>query len=282
MRKNKIVVALFVAVSLCALATAGWSQEGRQQTDQVTLTAAGSGVNLAITRLLAEAFMREHPQIVIAVPGSIGTQGAIAATDDGAISLGLISRPLKDEEKALGIVAKPYARVAMVIGVHPSVQDTGITSEDLIAILKGVKTRWHDGAEIIVQVREKFDSGFQILGKAIPGFNEAYWQSLEAKRWTVFFTDQDANRALAATPFALGVTDFGMVATEKLNVKILQYNGVLPSRDTVENGTYPLVRQLVFIYRKDKLSEEVTTFFEFVFSDAGSKILQSYNYVPVQ
>lgn len=282
MKKINAFTALFFAVSLCAVATSGWSQESRQQTGQVTLTVAGSGVNLAITRLLAEAFMQEHPQIIIAVPGSIGTQGAIAATVDGAINLGLISRPLKDEEKALGIVAQPYARVAMVVGAHPTVQDAGITSEDLIAILKGVKTRWQDGNEIIVQVREKFDSGMQILGKAIPGFNEAYWESLEAKRWSVSFTDQDANRALSTTPYALGVTDFGMVATEKLNIKVLQYNGVLPSRDTVENGTYPLVRQLAFIYRADKLSEEVTTFLKFVASDAGRRILQAYHYVPLQ
>jgi len=281
MRKSNIVTALFVALFLSVLTAAGWAQESRRETGQATLTAAGSGVNLAITRLLAEAFTKDHPQIVIAVPGSIGTQGAIAATVDGAINLGLISRALKDEEKAMGLVAQPYAQVAMVIGAHPGVQDAGVTSEDLIAILKGVKTHWQDGNEIIVQVREKFDSGFQILGKAIPGFNEAYWESLEAKRWSVSYTDQDANRALAATPYALGVTDFGMVATEKLHIKVLHFNGVLPSLESVANGTYPLVRQLAFIYSKDKLPEEAAVFLKFVASDAGSKILQAYNYVPV-
>jgi phosphate transport system substrate-binding protein len=282
MKKYKRVAVILVAAVFCTLGGVGWSQTTPQQTGQVTLTAAGSGVNLAITRLLAEAFMQERPQIAIVVPGSIGTQGAIAAVVDGAINLGLISRPLKDEEKALGIVAKPYARAAMVFGVHPTVKDDGITSEDLIAILKGVKARWQDGNEIIVQVREKFDSGFQILGKTIPGFSEAYWASLEEKRWSVYFTDQDANRALATTPYALGVTDFGMVATEKLNVKVLQYNGVFPSQETVANGTYPLSRQLAFIYREDKLAKEAKDFFDFVFSAAGEKILHDYNYLPIK
>jgi phosphate transport system substrate-binding protein len=282
MGNSKNFIALFIAVFLCILSTGSWSQTTQQQSGQVPLTAAGSGVNLAITRLLAEAFMHEHPQIAIVVPGSIGTQGAIAAVVDGAINLGLISRPLKDEEKALGIVAKPYARVAMVIGVHPTVKDDGITSEDLIAILKGVKTRWQDGNEIIVQVREKFDSGFQILGKAIPGFNEAYWESLEAKSWSVYFTDQDANRALSMTAYALGVTDFGMVATENLNVKVLRYNGVFPSQDTVGDGTYPLSRQLAFIYRENTLPEEAKAFLDFVFSDTGGKILRNHNYLPVK
>jgi phosphate transport system substrate-binding protein len=282
MGKIKMFAVLFLATIVCPFGVSVRSQATQQQPGQVMLTAAGSGVNLAITRLLAEAFMQAHPQVTIVVPGSIGTQGAIAATADGAITLGLISRSLKAEEERLGLVCKPYARVALVVGVHPTVKDDNLATEELIAIFKGTKTRWRDGKEIIVQAREKFDSGFQILGKAIPGFNEAYWESLEAKRWSVYFTDQDANRALTVTPYAIGVTDFGMIATEKLNIKVLQFNGVAPSSDTLTNGAYPLSRQLSFIYREDKLLDEVKAFVDFVLSEAGGKILQSFNYLPVQ
>lgn len=80
---------------------------------------AGSGVNLTITRLLVDAFIKEHPQIAIEIPGSIGTRGAIKAVADKAITLGLISRSLKEEEKLLGITAVPYAQVAIVIAAHP-------------------------------------------------------------------------------------------------------------------------------------------------------------------
>ena len=248
----------------------------------VQLTAAGSGVNLAITRLLAEAFTRLHPNVTIEVPGSTGTRGAIKAVAEGAIPLGLISRPLKDEEKALGLAAQPYARTAIVIGVHPSVKDDAITTEQLNEIFKGTRTKWRDGNQIIVQAREKSDSGFLVLQNTLPGFKEVYVESHEAKRWTLYFNDQSANQALATVPNAIGVTDLGMIATEHLPIKVLQLNGVRPDPDKVLDGSYPLSRQLWFIYRTEGLPAEAQAFLAFVASPAGREILQAKGYLPVQ
>ncbi|MHC1728866.1 MAG: PstS family phosphate ABC transporter substrate-binding protein [Syntrophobacteraceae bacterium] len=245
------------------------------------LIAAGSGVNLGITRLLASAFMKNQPQVSIEVPGSIGTRGAIRAAADGAISLGLISRPLTEDEQELGLTAVPYARTAIVIAAHPSVADEGISSRELIDIYRGTKTRWKDDKEIIVQSREKTDSGFNVLMQKIPGFEEAYSQSYAAKRWSVYFTDQDANRALSTKPGAIGVTDIGMINTERLNIKVLKIDGLLPGAENVSNGQYPFVRDLSFIYRKGNLPEAAKVFLDFVRSEEGAKILRSYGYFEI-
>ena len=109
------------------------------------LTFAGSGTNLPIIRALAEAFRRAHPDVNIDVPASIGSTGGIRAAAEGAIAVGLISRPLRDREKGLGLIVVPYARTAVVIGAHPTVADDGITFEDLVSIYRGVKSRWKDG-----------------------------------------------------------------------------------------------------------------------------------------
>jgi phosphate transport system substrate-binding protein len=278
--KPIIPVAAALLFTFCSMGSRGWSQTAEPPVDHMQITAAGSGVNLAITRLLSEAFAKDHPRIVIEVPGSIGTRGAIKAVADKAIAIGLISRPLKEEEKAMGLVAKPYARVAMIIGANPNVPDKNITSQELVEIFKGTKTRWENGKEIIVQAREKSDSGFAVLEKNIQGFREVYAESQEAKRWTLYFTDQDANQALAMTPYALGVTDFGMITTEHLRINVLKLNGIQPSPENVVNGTYPLSRELSFIYRQDNLPAEAHAFFDFVFSEAGRGILQANGYIP--
>lgn len=244
------------------------------------ITAAGSGVNLAITRLLAEAFGKQQPTWVIDIPASIGTRGAIKAVAEGAIPLGLISRPLKAEEQALGLMEKPYARVAIVLAAHAGVPDETITSQELNDIFKGTKTTWQNGKTIIVQAREKSDSGFQVLDQRIPGFKDIYAESHEAKRWTLYFTDQEANAALAATPNALGVTDLGMIATEHLPVRVLNLNGVSPEAAHVRDGSYPLNRQLSFVYKTGNLSPGVQAFLDFVSSDAGRAILQANGYIP--
>jgi len=74
-----------IAIAYCAMIMQLFSfpclvrAEAQQPLHVVQLTAAGSGVNLAITRLLANSFTKLHPNIAIEVPGSIGTNGAIKA-----------------------------------------------------------------------------------------------------------------------------------------------------------------------------------------------------------
>ena len=75
--------------------------------------------------------------MVIEIPGSIGTRGAIKAVVDKAIPLGLISRSLKEEEKGLGITEVPYAQVAIVIAAHPRVTDENISTGELICCTSG-------------------------------------------------------------------------------------------------------------------------------------------------
>lgn len=246
------------------------------------MVAAGSGVNLGITRLLAEAFQKTHPNAVVQVPGSIGTRGAIKAAADGAIALGLISRPLQPGELALGFTAVPYARVPLALAVHPSVPDRGISAAELIDIVRGTKKRWKDGREIVVQVREKSDSGFGVLQEKIPGFREAYQQSLQTGRWSVYYTDQEANQAIVRTPCAIGVTDLGMIRTEGLAVKPLTLDGVTPVPEALAKGTYPLGRDLTFIYREPHLPKQGKAFLDFVRSEQGGRILKANGYLPLR
>lgn len=273
---NHVTLLVLILVMLGA-----GTARAHEATPPIKLIAAGSGVNLGITRLLADAFMKNNPGVIIDVPGSIGTRGAISATLEGAVSLGLISRPLMENERKMGLIAVPYARTAIVVAAHPSVVDEGITSGDLVDIFKGTKKQWKDGKDIVVLAREKTDSGLRVLNLKIPGFEEAYMESYTARRWSVFFTDQDANRALSTRSYAIGVTDTGMINTERLNVKVLKVDGLLPDSENVSNGQYPFLRDLSFIYREGDLLEGARAFLDFVKSEEGVGILRSNGYYGV-
>lgn len=244
------------------------------------LVFAGSGTNLAITQLLAEAFRQRHPELTIEVPASIGSAGGIRAAAEGAVALGLVSRPLKPQEQALGLAALPYARTAVVIGVHPTVAEDAITFADLINIYQGVKTRWRDGREIIVLTREPSDSSIEVLERSIPGFKEVFDESHKAKRWTILFKDQEMNQALATKPYAIGLSDLGAISAERLSIKALKVNGVLPTPDDIHSGRYPLVKTLSFVFRPDKIPPEAQAFIEFVRSPVEEQILLSHGYLP--
>lgn len=248
--------------------------------EPVKMTFAGSGSNLYITTRLAEAFQKKNPKYRIEVPASIGSPGGIRAAADGAIDLGLISRPLRENEKGLGLVVVPYAKTGVVFGVNMSVPDQGMTYQEFISIYRGIKTKWKNGSDIIVLTREPDDSTIAVLLQGVPGFREAYEESQRTRRWSVVLSDQEMNRLLGQTNNALGFSDTGAIVTGKLPIKPLTMNGVEPTPKNIRSGKYPLHKQLAFVYRKDRLSEGAKKFIAFVGSAEGERILMQNGYVP--
>lgn len=249
------------------------------------LVFAGSGVNLQIVRLLAKAFNKSHPDEFkkIDVPATIGSTGAIQAAADGAITVGLISRPLKDQEKKLGLTVVPYAQTATAIATHPSVAEDGLTSSELIQIYKGTKSHWQDGQQIVVLSREEGDSSILLLEKKIPKFKEVFADSNHARFWNILYKDQDMERVLAKTPYTIGFVDIGTLVAERVSfVKVLRFNGVSPTLENVSNGKYPLVKDLAFVFRKDRLPANAKAFLDFIQSREGEKILRTNAYLPVE
>lgn len=258
------------------------SAAGVESPSATTLIFGGSGTNLPITRRLADAFVRAHPEIHVRVPESLGSAGGIQAAAEGAIALGLISRPLREREKGLGLTVVAYARTPVVLGVHPTVEEDSLTSRDLLEIYRGTKTRWRDGREIVVLTREPGDSGIEVLEQKIAGFREAYAESHRAKRWVTLFTDQQMHRALAGARSGLGLLDLGAITVERLRVKPLKLDGVAPTRENVLSGAYPLAKTLAFAFRSDTLPAGAKAFLEFVRSSAGRRVLEQYGYLPAE
>jgi phosphate transport system substrate-binding protein len=244
-----------------------------------SLLFAGSGSSLPIMRLLADAFTKRRPDVRIENPANLGSTGGIRAVADGAITVGLVSRPLRAPEKELGLTVLPYARSPIILAVHPKVAEDAITADDLVRIYQGIKTRWGDGSEIVVLTREPGDTAIEALESAVPAFKAAHVACRQAKRCTVFFTEQEMIRALADRPRALGLTDLGTIRAEGVPVKPLAFNGVRPTPEEVQRGRYPLVRTLAFVFRKGQLPAEAAAFLAFVRSKEGEKILRANEYI---
>jgi phosphate transport system substrate-binding protein len=186
------------------------------QPDSATeLIFAGSGVSLEITKILAKQFQKTHPKIKINVPASIGSKGAIQAVVDRAITVGMISRPLQEKEKKLGLTIILFARTPLAVAVHPSVSDSNITSTQLNDIYQGKQSQWLDGKEIIVLTREPGDSSILILEDKISGFKQIYADSQMCDRWITLYHDQAMNEQIKKTPLALGLADVGTITSKR-------------------------------------------------------------------
>jgi phosphate transport system substrate-binding protein len=247
---------------------------------QASFTVAGSGSNIPLTQKLLDAYAASGGAR-IGIPPSIGTAGAVKALLSNGLTLGLISRPLKDAEKAAGLKELPYARLGIVFGAHAGVPDADIGPEDLVAIYRGTKSVWSDGKMIAVLAREAGDSSNLVLERLVPGFKEALGDALRKKRWDVFYTDQDEFEATRNTMHSFGLVDTSAMTYLAPAVKALAFAGVEPTLANVESGRYPFWKDLAFAYR-DPLPEEARRFLAFAASDAGAAVLRANGAVPLR
>lgn len=267
-------------IALAVVASPLFPRLARVEAQGDRLVFAGSGMSLPITRLLAEAFGRAHPGFRIEFPSSLGSRGGIRAVAEGAITVALVSRPLTEAEQGLGLTVLPYARTALIVGTHLAVTDDNITFDDLVSVYRGTKTRWRDGREIVVLTRQADESSIELLVRTVPGFGDAYADSVRAKRWTILFTDQSMNSMLSRTPHAIGLTDAGVLTVERLPIKALKVNGVPPTPENVASGAYPLVKTLAYAFRSDRLPAVARAFLDFTRSRAAHKVLAANGYLP--
>lgn len=244
------------------------------------LELAGSGSNLPLTRALAEAYMNAAPGTRVVVHESIGSTGGVRAVLEGRIDIGLVSRPLRPEERDLGLRVEPYARVAVVFAAHPSVPDTRLDSATVLAIYNGGRTAWTDGSPIWVLLRESGDSGHTAVARVLPEFTRVTEQAYLDQRWPVLYSDAAMQGALLTTPGAVGVFDLGAIRAQNLPLKALPFEGVAPTPTFVRSGAYPLTKDLAFVTR-DAPAPAGRAFMTYVASDDGRRLTEQLGYVPV-
>jgi len=63
-------------------------------------------------------------------------------------------------------------------------------------------------------------------------------------------------------------------------VKLLKINGIAPTIENIQNGTYPEIGELVIIYRKDNTNPNVPKLTEWFLSPQGQQLVRDVGYVP--
>jgi len=242
---------------------------------------AGSGSNLPVTRALAEAFHEDHDGLHIVVFDSIGSTGAVAATYDDVIDLGLVSRPLKDSEAALGLLVFPYARVPVVVAVNLGVPDESISTADLVDIYAGRRRQWRDGSPIVVLQRERGDSSHHAVGQRLPEFAAVNDAAYREGRWRIVESDQAMQEAISITTGAVGLFDLGAIVLQRLPVKPLRIDEIAPSEASVQSGRYPFSKDLAFV-TVEQPGGAVAEFLRFVVEGEQARgLMRDSGYIPL-
>jgi len=92
-------------------------------------------------------------------------------------------------------------------------------------------------------------------------------------------TNPQAFARVRTTRGAIGYVGYGFVQS---GVKALKLDGVMPSRDTILNGTYPVSRPLfMFTNGYPELGSMIHKFVTFHLTERGQEVVEDKGFVPV-
>ena len=253
-----------ILLALVMLVGAGMSAlaEGSVSTD-------GSTSMQKVIGALGEYFTNENPDVNFTY-NPTGSGSGITAVLEGRCDIGLSSRALKDEEKAEGLVETVLAYDGIAIIVNPDNPLTDIDLDTLAKIYKGEITNWKDvggSDEEIVVIGREAGSGTRDGFESITDTKDAcvYRQELTSTG--------DVITAVSQNPAAIG---YASLASVKDTVKALSVGGVVPTEETVKDGTYPVQRPFVLVTREGvELSETAQKFFDFATSIEAADIISA-------
>ncbi len=264
-----LAVLLFLVVSFNALAS---------ELEERVIKICGSGDNQVLMRDLGQAYERLNPGVRVEVPDSIGSSGGIKATANGQCDLGRTARPLKRKEQQYNLIYKMFARSPVVFVVSGNLESVGnLSSEQVVRIYSGKIRSWQDlggpDGKIYVGNREKGDSSRSVLEKHLIDF--ALIKNPVGK---TIYTTPETMDVVANNDNTIVYAPLSAAKTER-NVRVVAFQGLMPSAEAMAKGKYSLFSEFGLVWRQEN-SAKVRDFVEFLSTSEAQEIIARFGATP--
>lgn len=269
-------------IIVCSLIMLAAFTAGSLFAAEQTLQIDGSTTVGPIADAFAETFKSNYPNLEITVKKTGSGDGA-AALVDKRCDIAIMSRFMKDKEftKAVENGVFPVAHVVAMDGVcivvHPSNPVTELTTEQIRDIYTGKITNWSQvggpDLPIVVISRDTSSGTYEtfhglVMNKQEMGSNVEYVNS-----------NPQAHARVKTTIGAIGYVGIGFLDA---NVKALKVDGIMPSKQTIATGQYPVARPLfMFTNGYPKLGSMIYKFCTFYLTETGQEIIEAKGFIPV-
>ena len=266
--KKFVTLITIVSLMLTAMTGCGKTVSGSVSTD-------GSTSMEKVIGALGEAFEENNSGVTFTY-NPTGSGSGITAVAEERCDIGLPSRNLKDEEKAQGLTETILALDGIAIIVNPDNPVNDLDLETIGRIYRGEITNWKDigGNDLeIVLIGREAGSGTRDGFESITDTEDVckYRQELTSTG--------DVITTVAGNPAAIG---YASLASVKETVKALSVGGIMPTEETVKDGSYVVQRPFVLVTRSNtELSEAAQKFFDYITSSEANEIISSAGAVPV-
>lgn len=264
-RTISILIALIIALG-CLAGCSDTASSGTVLTD-------GSTSMEKVIGALGETFYEDTGIEVSHNP--TGSSSGIKAVQEGRCDIGLSSRSLKDDEKAMGLTETILAYDGIAIIVNPENPVSDLSVEQIADIYTGKITNWSElgGADSdIVLIGREAGSGTRDGFETLTGTEGAclYRQELTSTG--------DVITTVSTNPNAIG---YASLASVKDSVKVLSIGGVMPGEASVKDGSYAVQRPFVLVTKTDtELTEPAQRFFDYITSADANEVISSAGVVP--
>lgn len=238
----------------------------------------GSSTVYPITEIVAEEFTYENPEVKITVAES-GTGGGMKKFVEGEIDIVNASRKIKDSEleqaKANGIDVLELVVANDGISVVVNSENdfaTDLTKEELSHIFRS-----EDPAKYWSDVREGFPN--ELIKVYTPGtasgtfefFTEVINDEAKSQREDAILSEDDnvLVKGVSEDKYSIGYFGYSYYEANKDKINLVSIDGIAPSSETINDGTYLLSRPLFIYFNKNDLSKpEIQAFIEFYLTNA--------------
>ncbi|MBC7249739.1 MAG: PstS family phosphate ABC transporter substrate-binding protein [Anaerolineae bacterium] len=246
-------------------------------------------VNLALA--WAEAYMALHPEVRISVTGG-GSGTGIAAMINGTVDIANASRAMKPEEiaaaEANGITPVEFvvARDAIAVVVHPSNPVDKLTLQQISDIYTGKITNWSQvGGEnrpIVLLSRESNSGTYVYFLENVIRLGDKESDLLFSPDTLLMPSSEGISAEVRQNPNAIGYDGLGYVTDDQKVIAVARDASapyVLPSIDTVNDGSYPISRPL-YMYTAGEPVGVVKAYLDWILSE-GQGLVSELGFVPL-
>jgi len=294
-RQGAKLASLLLVASLFAFATSCGSHTNPLPAEPQpvrTITNIGSDTLVNLALAWAETYMSGHSEVRISVTGG-GSGTGIAALINGTTDIANASREMKPEEiataEANGIAPQQFtvARDAIAIVVHPSNPVDRLTLQQLSDIYTGRITNWRQvGGEdrpIVLLSRESNSGTYVYFLEHVIRMGDPNSDLLFSPDTLLMPSSEGISAEVRQNPNAIGYDGLGYVTADQKMIAVARDAAgpyVLPSVETVNDGSYPISRPLYMITAGEPTGV-VREYLDWILSD-GQAMVTELGFVPLR
>ncbi|EXX84649.1 phosphate-binding protein [Paenibacillus darwinianus] len=244
-----------------------------------SILATGSTALQPLVDQASKRFMEQNSGVTIQVQGG-GSGTGLAQVSQGQANIGnsdVFAEEKLEADQAKGLVDHQVAVVGIATVVNPEVNVDNLTKQQLIDIFSGKIANWKEvggNDQNITIVNRPASSGTRAtfekyaLGEKVADVKGSIQED----------SSGTVKKLVGETPGAIGYLGFAYLDDK---VKVLKYEGVEASEETVANGTYP-VWAYEHMYTKGEPDAATKAFLDYMLSDeVQNGDVVDMGYIPV-